>query len=179
MIRPECCFPCMSEARPADPINVVVAGALGRMGAEVVKAVHGAADCQLVGAIDTTPGKEGVDVGEALGLGPQTQGFTHIHPLFARRGVNGTHKLAISSAMHSFHHLGTHPSKCTGNNDVDRIGGASLRHTRETAFGSNHDRCPTNRSNPTSRGPLLPSLFPLAALVVIRSEQGQPFCVTP
>ena len=69
MIRAECCFICMSEARPADPINVVVAGALGRMGAEVVKAVHGAADCQLVGAIDTTSGKEGVDVGEALGLG--------------------------------------------------------------------------------------------------------------
>jgi len=47
----------------------VVVGALGRMGAEVVKTVQAAPDCQLVGAIDTTPGKEGVDVGEALGLG--------------------------------------------------------------------------------------------------------------
>ena len=51
------------------PISVVVVGALGRMGAEVVKTVQAAPDCQLVGAIDTTPGKEGVDVGEALGLG--------------------------------------------------------------------------------------------------------------
>jgi 4-hydroxy-tetrahydrodipicolinate reductase len=51
------------------PIPVVVAGALGRMGAEVVKAVRDAADCVLVGAIDTTPGKEGVDVGLELGLG--------------------------------------------------------------------------------------------------------------
>ena len=51
------------------PIAVVVAGALGRMGAEVVKAVTAAADCQLVGAIDTTPGKEGADVGLELGLG--------------------------------------------------------------------------------------------------------------
>ncbi|MFM8260599.1 MAG: 4-hydroxy-tetrahydrodipicolinate reductase, partial [Vulcanococcus sp.] len=53
----------------ARPIAVVVAGALGRMGAEVVKAVTTAADCRLVGAIDTTPGKEGVDVGLELGLG--------------------------------------------------------------------------------------------------------------
>jgi 4-hydroxy-tetrahydrodipicolinate reductase len=48
---------------------VVVAGALGRMGAEVIKAVLAAADCELVGAIDTTPGKEGADVGLELGLG--------------------------------------------------------------------------------------------------------------
>mgnify|MGYP002793733683 FL=1 len=40
-------------------IPVVVAGALGRMGAEVIKAVVGSADCTLVGAIDNTPGKEG------------------------------------------------------------------------------------------------------------------------
>jgi 4-hydroxy-tetrahydrodipicolinate reductase len=51
------------------PIAVVVAGALGRMGAEVVRAVHAASDCRLVGAIDNTPGKEGVDVGTELGLG--------------------------------------------------------------------------------------------------------------
>ena len=52
-----------------DQIPVVVAGALGRMGAEVIKAVHMAEDCQLVGAIDTCPGREGEDVGLALGLG--------------------------------------------------------------------------------------------------------------
>ena len=51
------------------PIPVVVAGALGRMGAEVVKTVVQAPDCSLVGAIDTTPGKEGADVGLELGLG--------------------------------------------------------------------------------------------------------------
>ncbi|WP_216914906.1 MULTISPECIES: 4-hydroxy-tetrahydrodipicolinate reductase [unclassified Synechococcus] len=56
---------------PAEPaaIPVVVAGALGRMGAEVIKAVVAAPDCTLVGAIDTTPGREGEDVGLALGLG--------------------------------------------------------------------------------------------------------------
>ena len=35
-------------------IPVVVAGALGRMGAEVIRAVAAAPDCTLVGAIDNT-----------------------------------------------------------------------------------------------------------------------------
>ncbi|MFN9622825.1 MAG: 4-hydroxy-tetrahydrodipicolinate reductase [Cyanobacteriota bacterium] len=61
--------PATVAAPAAPPIPVVVAGALGRMGAEVVKAVVQAPDCSLVGAIDTTPGSEGQDVGEALGLG--------------------------------------------------------------------------------------------------------------
>jgi len=39
------------------------------MGAEVVKAVAAAPDCQLVAAIDSSPGKEGADVGLELGLG--------------------------------------------------------------------------------------------------------------
>jgi 4-hydroxy-tetrahydrodipicolinate reductase len=38
------------------------------MGAEVIRAVHAAHDCHLVGAVDNTPGKEGHDVGELLGL---------------------------------------------------------------------------------------------------------------
>jgi len=50
-------------------IPVVVTGALGRMGAEVIRAVQASDDCHLVGAVDTTPGKEGMDVGECLGLG--------------------------------------------------------------------------------------------------------------
>ncbi|MFM7235278.1 MAG: 4-hydroxy-tetrahydrodipicolinate reductase [Cyanobium sp.] len=52
----------------SSPIPVVVAGALGRMGAEVVKAVQACSDYVLVGAIDTTPGSEGKDVGLELGL---------------------------------------------------------------------------------------------------------------
>jgi 4-hydroxy-tetrahydrodipicolinate reductase len=53
----------------ASPISVVVVGALGRMGAEVVKAVLASDDCRVAGAVDTTPGKEGVDLGSELGLG--------------------------------------------------------------------------------------------------------------
>ncbi len=55
-------------ASPA-PIPVAVAGALGRMGAEVIRAVVAAPDCRLVAAIDTTPDREGEDVGLLLGLG--------------------------------------------------------------------------------------------------------------
>jgi len=58
-----------SPTVPPAPIPVVVAGALGKMGAEVVRAVQAASDCTLVGAIDTTPGAEGKDVGLELGLG--------------------------------------------------------------------------------------------------------------
>ena len=57
------------NAPAGNPISVVVAGALGRMGAEVIRAVVAADDCRLVGAVDTTPGREGDDVGLALGLG--------------------------------------------------------------------------------------------------------------
>ena len=58
-----------NERSASAPIPVVVAGALGRMGAEVIKAVRAASDCALVGAIDTSPDMEGHDVGLALGLG--------------------------------------------------------------------------------------------------------------
>ena len=57
------------NAPAGTPIAVVVAGALGRMGAEVIRAVVAADDCRLVGAVDTTPGREGDDVDLALGLG--------------------------------------------------------------------------------------------------------------
>ena len=50
-------------------IPVVVAGALGRMGAEVIKAVHSSKDCVIVGAIETSSDLEGIDVGTKLGLG--------------------------------------------------------------------------------------------------------------
>ncbi len=53
----------------ANSIPVVVAGALGRMGAEVVKAVSNSSDCYLAGAIDISLEKEGSDIGQELGLG--------------------------------------------------------------------------------------------------------------
>ncbi|WP_017319325.1 4-hydroxy-tetrahydrodipicolinate reductase [Mastigocladopsis repens] len=50
------------------PIPVVVIGAAGKMGREVVKAVTQSSDMNLVGAIDTTPEHQGKDAGELAGL---------------------------------------------------------------------------------------------------------------
>ncbi|MNS12916.1 4-hydroxy-tetrahydrodipicolinate reductase [compost metagenome] len=49
-------------------IRVVLAGAAGKMGKEVVKAIHGAKDIQLVGAV--SPLHTGTDAGELAGIGP-------------------------------------------------------------------------------------------------------------
>ncbi|NET55293.1 MAG: 4-hydroxy-tetrahydrodipicolinate reductase [Symploca sp. SIO2E6] len=51
-------------------IPVVVNGACGKMGREVIKAVSGATDMTLIGAIDNNPDYIGQDVGEIAGCGP-------------------------------------------------------------------------------------------------------------
>jgi len=48
-------------------MRVVVSGAGGKMGREVVRAIHGAGDMTLVGAVD--PACAGADAGELAGLG--------------------------------------------------------------------------------------------------------------
>lgn len=52
------------------PIPVVVNGAAGKMGREVVKAVTAAEDMTLVGAVEHDPKYNGQDVGEVIGCGP-------------------------------------------------------------------------------------------------------------
>lgn len=52
------------------PIPVVVNGAGGKMGREVVKAVSQAPDMMLLGAVDRNPEYLGKDVGEVAGCGP-------------------------------------------------------------------------------------------------------------
>ena len=49
-------------------IPVIVNGAAGKMGREVIKAVAQSSDLTLVGAIDTTPQHQGKDAGELAGL---------------------------------------------------------------------------------------------------------------
>ncbi|MBE9219986.1 4-hydroxy-tetrahydrodipicolinate reductase [Dolichospermum flos-aquae] len=49
-------------------IPVIVNGAAGKMGREVIKAVAQASDLTLLGAIDTTPQHQGKDAGELAGL---------------------------------------------------------------------------------------------------------------
>lgn len=54
--------------RSHDRIRVAVAGAAGRMGSEVVRAVTADAGCELVGALDVS--RVGEDVGVVAGIGP-------------------------------------------------------------------------------------------------------------
>lgn len=51
------------------PIPVLVNGAAGKMGREVVKAVAQAEDMVLMGAVDSNPEHQGQDVGELAGCG--------------------------------------------------------------------------------------------------------------
>ncbi|MEM1310072.1 MAG: 4-hydroxy-tetrahydrodipicolinate reductase [Cyanobacteria bacterium P01_H01_bin.153] len=51
-------------------IPVVVNGACGKMGREVIKAITAAEDMTLVAAIDKNPSVMGADVGEIAGCGP-------------------------------------------------------------------------------------------------------------
>lgn len=51
------------------PIPVVVNGATGKMGREIVKAVASAEDMTLVGAIARNPSLQGEDIGEVIGCG--------------------------------------------------------------------------------------------------------------
>ncbi|MEQ8963817.1 MAG: 4-hydroxy-tetrahydrodipicolinate reductase [Coleofasciculus sp. C2-GNP5-27] len=53
----------------ASPIPVVVNGAAGKMGREVIKAVSQADDMTLIGAVDHNPNYMGQDVGEVAGCG--------------------------------------------------------------------------------------------------------------
>jgi 4-hydroxy-tetrahydrodipicolinate reductase len=50
------------------PIPVVINGAAGKMGREVVKAVAAATDMYLVGAVDRNPELQGQDIGELAGI---------------------------------------------------------------------------------------------------------------
>lgn len=50
------------------PVRVGVAGASGRMGREVVRAVHGEPECELAAAVDVQD--RGVDAGLLAGVGP-------------------------------------------------------------------------------------------------------------
>ncbi|MEQ8758108.1 4-hydroxy-tetrahydrodipicolinate reductase [Coleofasciculus sp. G1-WW12-02] len=53
----------------ASPIPVVVNGAAGKMGREVIKAISQAEDMTLIGAVDSNPHYMGQDVGEVAGCG--------------------------------------------------------------------------------------------------------------
>jgi 4-hydroxy-tetrahydrodipicolinate reductase len=51
-------------------IPVIVNGAAGKMGREVIKAVTQADDMTLIGAVDRNPAVMGQDIGDVVGIGP-------------------------------------------------------------------------------------------------------------
>nr|WP_290222589.1 4-hydroxy-tetrahydrodipicolinate reductase [Trichocoleus desertorum] len=69
------------------PIPVVVNGAAGKMGREVVKAVAQATDMTLIGAVDRNPKYMGQDVGEVAGCGPlEVPILSEFEPILAMAG---------------------------------------------------------------------------------------------
>ena len=57
------------QQKSSNSIPVVVAGALGKMGKQVIRTIHLSTDFNLVGAVDKTPGSEGLDIGSEVGIG--------------------------------------------------------------------------------------------------------------
>lgn len=69
------------------PIPVVVNGAAGKMGREVVKAIAQAKDMVLLGAIDRNPDIQGEDIGELAGCGPlEVPVMNDLQPILAMAG---------------------------------------------------------------------------------------------
>ncbi|HEY9646656.1 MAG TPA: 4-hydroxy-tetrahydrodipicolinate reductase [Chroococcidiopsis sp.] len=59
----------MTMQAPQPPIPVVVNGATGKMGREIVKAIAQAKDMSLAGAVARNPSYNGKDIGEIVGIG--------------------------------------------------------------------------------------------------------------
>ncbi len=57
------------KSSQSQQIPVVVAGALGKMGVEVIKAINSSSDCFLAGAVDKDTDRIGRDIGSEAGLG--------------------------------------------------------------------------------------------------------------
>jgi 4-hydroxy-tetrahydrodipicolinate reductase len=100
------------------PIPVVVNGAAGKMGREVVKAIAGASDMTLLGAIDRNPDYIGQDAGEVAGCGPLEIPITNeFEPMLAMAAqertlgvmVDFTHPKTIYDSVRSAIAYGVRP----------------------------------------------------------------------
>jgi 4-hydroxy-tetrahydrodipicolinate reductase len=112
------------------PIPVIVNGATGKMGREIVKAIHQASDMVLFGAIAHNPKWEGQDIGEILGLGPLEVPITRdAEPLLAmlsqekQQGViiDVTHPDAVYQNIRSAIAYGVRPVVGTTGLSVEQI----------------------------------------------------------
>ncbi|MFB2923029.1 4-hydroxy-tetrahydrodipicolinate reductase [Aerosakkonema funiforme] len=100
------------------PIPVVVNGAGGKMGREVIKAIAGAPDLTLLGAIDRNPELLNKDVGEVAGCGPLEVPITNqFEPMLAMAAqekvlgvmVDFTHPKTVYDSVRSAIAYGVRP----------------------------------------------------------------------
>jgi 4-hydroxy-tetrahydrodipicolinate reductase len=100
------------------PIPVVINGAAGKMGREVIKAVAGARDMTLLGAIDHNPEYIGKDAGEVAGCEPLEIPITNeFQPMLAMAAqertpgvmVDFTHPSSIYDSVRSAIAYGVRP----------------------------------------------------------------------
>jgi 4-hydroxy-tetrahydrodipicolinate reductase len=112
------------------PIPVIVNGATGKMGREIVKAIQGASDMVLFGAIAHNPKWEGQDIGEVVGLGPIEVPITRdAEPLLAmlsqekQQGViiDVTHPATVYQNIRSAIAYGVRPVVGTTGLSVEQI----------------------------------------------------------
>ncbi|MFB2968390.1 4-hydroxy-tetrahydrodipicolinate reductase [Aerosakkonema sp. BLCC-F183] len=100
------------------PIPVVVNGAGGKMGREVIKAIAGAPDMTLLGAIDLNPELLNKDAGEVAGCGPLEVPITNqFEPMLAMAAqekvlgvmVDFTHPKTVYDSVRSAIAYGVRP----------------------------------------------------------------------
>ncbi|MBD2185848.1 4-hydroxy-tetrahydrodipicolinate reductase [Planktothrix sp. FACHB-1355] len=112
------------------PIPVVVNGAGGKMGREVIKAVAGAPDMTLLGAIDLNPELLNKDAGEVAGCGPLEVPITNqFEPMLAMAAqekvlgvmVDFTHPKTVYDSVRSAIAYGVRPVVGTTGLSVEQI----------------------------------------------------------
>ncbi|MFB2834635.1 4-hydroxy-tetrahydrodipicolinate reductase [Floridanema evergladense] len=112
------------------PIPVVVNGAAGKMGREVIKAVAGASDMTLLGAIDHNPEMLDKDAGEIAGCGtlevPITNQFEPMLAMAAQERqlgvmVDFTHPSAVYDSVRSAIAYGVRPVVGTTGMSAEQI----------------------------------------------------------
>ncbi len=112
------------------PIPVIVNGATGKMGREIVKAIHDADDMVLFGAIAHNPKWEGQDIGEIVGIGsievPITRDAESLLAMLSQEKQQGviidiTHPDAVYQNIRSAIAYGVRPVVGTTGLSVEQI----------------------------------------------------------
>jgi 4-hydroxy-tetrahydrodipicolinate reductase len=100
------------------PVPVIVTGAAGKMGQEVIKAIAQAEDLRLYAAVDRNPDVLGLDAGELVGIDPVGMAITHeLEPILAASAqekqasvmVDFTHPRSVYSNVRTAIAYGVYP----------------------------------------------------------------------